>query len=170
MPSIGPRLTARDRTRLRLGLGTVRRRVSKGVFIEINVEPALLALADGVAAWCQRVLDLAAPDVPDDPTTPGSRIRESGQFGVFAFGQAIAVDGMLRDFKKPKGFVPSPNGIDAVVTYRSRLHHLFELGWEYHEGDPYLAPAADQAAASVPRLMRDTFPQGRPKLGGRGSV
>lgn len=169
MPSTGPRLTARDKTRLRLGRGMVRKRVSKGVFVEIDVDPALLAIADGAAAFCQRVLDLAAPDVPDDPTTPGSRIRESGQFGVYAFGQALTVEGMARDFRKPKGFTPSPNGIDAVVTYRSRLHHLFELGWEFHEGRPYLEPAAAAAAASVPRLVRDHFPQGRPRIGGRGS-
>lgn len=169
MPSIGPRLTARDKARVNLGRGKVRKRVSKGVFVELDVDPALLACADGAAAFCQRVLDIAAADVPDDPTTPGSRIRESGQYGVYAFGQAITVEGAARSFRKPRGFTPSKDGIDAVVTYRSRLHHLFELGWKYHEGEPYLAPASRQAAASVPRLIRDTFPQGRPRLGGRGA-
>lgn len=154
----GYRLTARDRTRIRLGNGKVRRWVSKGVFVDIDVDPLLLVAADGVAEVLAAVIDEATPHAPDDPSTPGSRIRESGGFAVYAFGQVLRVAGERQGYRKPRGFRPDRNGIDGVAHFRSRLHHLHELGTVKMKARPYLGPARARVAPRVNEILADIWP------------
>lgn len=155
----GHRLTARDRTRIRLGNGKVRRWVSKGVFVDIDVDPLLLVAADGVAEVLAAVIDAATPHAPDDPRTPGSRIRESGGFAVYAFGQVLRAEGERHGYRKPRRFRPDRNGIDGVAHFRSRLHHLHELGTVKMRARPYLGPARASVAPRVEAILRDVWPR-----------
>lgn len=160
MPVFGPRITARDRTRIRLGNGKVRRWVSKGVFVDIDVDPLLLHAADGVAGVMRRIIEVATPDAPDDPETAGSRIRESGGFEVYAFGQVMRVEGTRSGYRKPRSFRPSSTGIDSVAHFRSRLHHLHELGTVKMAPRPYLGPARVRVESEVRQILTDNWPRG----------
>jgi len=160
MPAFGPKLTARDRTRIRLGNGKVRRWVSKGVFVDIDVDPLLLVVADGLAAHMARIIETATPMAPDDPATPGSRIQESGGFAVYAFGQVIHTEGARRDYRKPRSFRPARDGLDAVAHFRSRLHHLHEKGTVNMPARPYLGPAHQRAAPHLLEDLRGAWPRG----------
>lgn len=155
----GYRLTARDRTRIRLGNGKVRRWVSKGVFVDLDVDPLLLVAADGVAEVLGAIIDEATPHAPDDPTTPGSRIRERGGFAVYAFGQILRTQGEREGYRKPKKFRPDRNGIDGVAHFRSRLHHLHELGTVNMKARPYLGPARAAVEPRVEQILKDIWPR-----------
>lgn len=147
------RITSRDRTRQRLAQGVIRKRVSKGVFVDLDISPLYLAVADGLAEVGAQTIELAARHAPDDPATPESRIREAGQFGVIAFGQVVTVEGMPRGWRKPRAFRPSPEGVDVVATFRTPLHHLHEGGTRYMRARPYLGPARVVVMARAPSII-----------------
>lgn len=165
-PVFGPRKvrqTTRQRTRGLLSQGIVRKRVSKGVFVDLDVGPMYLVAADGLAAAAAELAADAAAHAPDDPTTPGSRIRDSVGFLVYAFGQVLEVEGGAgKGFSKPRSFRPNKEGLDAVVSFSSQLHHLHELGTVNMPARPYLGPARMRIADRVPSILASKWPKGAP--------
>lgn len=159
---LGPTITARDRVRIRLSQGTVRRRVSKGVFIDLDVSPLYLGAADGLGVAAAELLADATEDAPRDPATPGDRIPESGGFLVYAFGSIMETAGQRRDWKKPRTFRPTKDGLDAVVSFRSGLHHLHELGTVKMPARPYLGPARMRMAGRLTDVVSRHMPKGGP--------
>jgi hypothetical protein len=166
MATYGPkkvRLTNRQRTRAMLSMGKVRTRPSKGVVVDLDISPLYLSVADGVANAAAEMLADAAEDAPFDPMTLGNRIPESAGFLVYAFGQGVAVDGDAPvGWKKPRTFKPSRTGIDAVVSFKSRLHHLHEMGTVNMPARPYLGPARMRMADRLPAIVAENMPKGGP--------
>ena len=162
---IGPKyrkLRGRDLTRNLLSQGIVRQRVSKGVYVDLDVSPLFLAAADGLAAAAAELLAEASENAPDDPSTPGSRIVEAGGFLVYAFGQIVDVDGQRRDWKKPRSFRPTKDGLDAVVSFRSPIHHLHEMGTVHMPARPYLGPARMRMVGRFAPILAAAMPKGGP--------
>lgn len=164
MPTFGPRLITRDRNRIALntGKGLIRKKLPDGTRIELDTDPIWGAIADGVAAACAEIRDIAAANAPRDPATPGDRIPESMDYGVWAFGKVIEAGGG-RDFRKPRDFRPPSDGVGGVVKSKSRLHHLHELGTVHMAARPYLGPARVAVAPRVPGILRDHFPKDGPR-------
>jgi hypothetical protein len=165
-PRLGPakvRLTGRQRTRALLSQGIVRTRPSKGVVVDLDISPLYLAAADGVAVAAAELLADASANAPDDPTTPGARIPDSGGFLVYVFGQVLDVDGGAPvGWRKPRSFRPNKNGLDAVVSFRSPLHHLHEMGTVKMPARPYLGPARMRMADRLPAIVASQMPKGGP--------
>lgn len=163
-PVFGPRkvrLSGRQRTRVLLSQGKLRTRPSKGVVVDIDISPLYLAVADGVAAAAAELLADATANAPDDPTTPGARIPESGGFLVYTFGQVLDVEGGAPvGWRKPRTFRPSRDGIDAVVSFTSPLHHLLELGTVKMPARPYLGPARVRMGDRLPAIVAAQMPKG----------
>lgn len=164
-PRFGPgkvRLTSRQRTRAMLSMGKIVKR-SKGVRVEMDISPLYLLVADGVASAASELLADADRGAPDDPATPGSRIPDSGGFLVYAFGQGLDVPGAAPSgWKKPRTFKPSRDGIDAVVSFRSPLHHFHEMGTVNMPARPYLGPARARMADRMAAVVAQHLPRGGP--------
>lgn len=161
---IGPKfrkLRGRDLTRNLLSQGIVRRRVSKGVTVDLDVSPLYLAAADGLTAAATELLSDATEHAPDDENTPGSQIRESGIFGVYAFGSILETGGP-GEWRKPRSFKPNKEGVDAVVSFKSGLHHLHETGTVNMPARPYLGPARMRMADRLVPIVAQAMPKGGP--------
>jgi hypothetical protein len=159
---IGPRrLGGRALTGALLSQGKVRRRTGKGTFVDVNVGPVYAAIAKGVAVAADRMLDEATANAPDDPTTPGSRIKDSGIWGVYAFGSLLDTGGPGA-WRKPRTYKPTKDGIDSVITFRSIIHTYHELGTINMPADPYLGPARVAVADEVPGILKANFPNDGP--------
>jgi phage gpG-like protein len=161
---IGPKyrkLRGRALTRNLLSQGKVRKRISKDVTIDLDVSPVWVAIADGVVQAAGTMLAVATEDAPNDPATVGSRIQESGIFGVYAFGQLIETGGSGK-YRKPRSYKPAREGIDAVVSFTSGLHHLHELGTVHMPARPYLGPARMRTGPDVPGILAANFPKEGP--------
>jgi hypothetical protein len=160
----GPRfkkLRGRALNRNLLSQGIVRRRTGKGTFVDLDVSPLWTAVADGVAAAAAEQLADATSHAPDDETTPGSRIQDSGIWGVYGFGGLLETGGP-GEWRKPRSFRPQREGIDAVISFKSGLHHLHELGTVYQKARPYLGPARLRMADRLPAILAAHFPKGGP--------
>lgn len=157
MAVFGPKLTARDRTRIALSQGKVYRK-SKGVTVDLDVSPMYLAVADGLAVAADDMLQEASSRAPFDPATPGNRIPDSGIWGVYAFGKILTTGGPGK-YSKPRSFHPIRDGVDAVITFTSPLHHLHELGTVRMTARPYLGPAKNDSADKVPRTLQQNWPR-----------
>jgi hypothetical protein len=156
------RQTTRQRTRGLLSQGKVRKKQGD-VMVDIDVGPMLLVAADGIAAAAAEMLADAKANAPDDPSTPGSRIAESGGFLVYVYGQVIEVEGGAgKGFRKPRDFRPQKDGVDSVVSFSSRVHHLQEMGTVKMRARPYLGPARMRIADRVPAIIASHWPKGAP--------
>lgn len=159
---IGPKaLRGRALNRGMLGYGKVRKRTGKGTYVDLDVSPLWEPVADGVLAAGVAILEDATAHAPDDPATPGSRIQDSGIVGVYAFGNLIDSAGPGK-WRKPRSFRPQKEGVDAVVSFKSPLHHLHELGTVHMPARPYLGPARMAIADAVPGILAQHFPKEGP--------
>jgi len=156
MPTIGPRVTARDRQRFALGRGKGRRvKTSEGVWVELNTDPVLLATLDGLAAAAR---DILANTKPPDATPFGQGLVTSGGMAGYSFGKVTHVEGADRSVVKPRSFRAPKEGVAVVLGY-GFPGRFQEAGTVNHAAQPFLGPSVKAGADRIPGHIRDNWPR-----------
>jgi hypothetical protein len=98
----------------------------------------------GLEAMAQRTLELAQPNVPDDPKTPEQIV---GDYGVWADGKKVAGTG-----PKPRA-VRTKQGVTMVVGYPFPMR-FYEEGTVHQPARPVLTPVMLDVAPDVANFVR----------------
>jgi hypothetical protein len=111
-----------------------------------------LGFADALGELAVRVLDAAAPNVPDEPPY-GKGLVETGDWGVWVRGKKVAGGA-----RKPKGQIKPADGIVMVVGYGWPGHYA-EEGTIHEPARPFLTPAVLQTMPDSGGVMKDQVGQ-----------
>lgn len=120
-------------------------RVSKSVQINRAALTALgQGIADGLAAVGARTLELAAPNVPDEPPI-GKGLVQSGSYVVYIQKKKVAGNATLARVDK-KGIV-----LYVGFGFPGRFN---EIGTIHQPARPFLSPAFVQAVSDITPTLR----------------